>query len=290
MTVENDLESLRRRTDEGLEHILPLPTAPPARLHEAMRYAVFAGGKRLRPACCLLAAQAVGGDFDSALPGACALELIHTYSLVHDDLPSMDDDDLRRGRKTVHRAFDEATAILVGDGLQTLAFQVMAEQLAPAVAAPVVAALARASGSLGMVGGQADDLAAEGRTLDRDEVLFIAQRKTAALFSAAFEIGGWCGGAPAAVARQLGTIGADLGVAFQIIDDLLDRTSTAEAMGKATGKDDVRGKATLPSLIGPEAAFMEAERLSARARSAALELEYGDPIAALIDHMLRRRA
>lgn len=290
MTEPVDLGALRQQVDAALERVLPPTAEPPSRLHEAMRYAVFAGGKRLRPACCLLAAQAVGGEAEAALPGACGLELIHTYSLVHDDLPSMDDDDLRRGRPTVHRAYDEATAVLVGDGLQTLAFSAILEGLPPEVAAPAGAALAKAAGSLGMVGGQAEDLAAEGKTLDRAGVLFIDQRKTAALFSAAFEIGGWCGGASAEVAKCLRSIGADIGVAFQIIDDLLDRTASAEEMGKATGKDEARGKATLPSLLGSEAAFREAEALSASARAAALGLPRGEPIAALIDQMLQRGA
>lgn len=278
----------RPRVDAELERILPAEHEPPARLHEAMRYAVFGGGKRLRPLCCLMAAGAVGADPAQAMPAACALELIHTYSLVHDDLPCMDDDDLRRGRPTVHRRYDEATAVLVGDGLQTLAFETLAAGLDAALVAPGVIILARAAGSVGMVGGQVADMEGERGDLDRAGVLFIDEKKTAALFAASFALGGLCGGADRSTVDALAALGHDLGVAFQIIDDLLDRRATPEQLGKATRKDADRGKATLVALEGDDAAFAEARRCSERALRTADLLPYPTAIRSLIQRMLER--
>jgi geranylgeranyl diphosphate synthase type II len=229
----------RRRVDEALARYLPAedeaPTAPcPARLASAMRYSVLGGGKRLRPLLCLLAAEACGADPALAMPAACALEMVHTYSLIHDDLPAMDDDDLRRGRPTCHKAFDEATAVLAGDALLTLAFEVIATHVRPAEAAiGCVRALAEASGPIGMVGGQMADLQAEGRpdgTLDALEA--IHRRKTGALLRASLRMGAIVAGADEASLQALDVYGHAVGLAFQIIDDLLDVEGDEAKLGK----------------------------------------------------------
>ncbi len=275
----------RPEIEAALTRALP---ADAERLSEAMRYAVLGGGKRLRPVACLIGAASVGGDPRAAIPGAVALELIHTYSLVHDDLPCMDDDDLRRGRATVHKAYDDATAVLVGDALLTLAFEVVARDLPAAAAKDAAVALARGAGAAGMVGGQALDLLAERRDVGRDDVLAIDLRKTAALFRAAFEIGAICGGGAPPQRAALAGIGEDLGVAFQIIDDLLDRHSTPEQLGKATKKDAARGKATLPDVLGEDGARAEAERRTKHAIDAAHRLPHAELIDALAGTMLAR--
>lgn len=281
--IEEELRSRRERIDQALERFLPAEDISPERLHAAMRYAVLGGGKRLRPACVLIGCSAVGGDEQHALPAACAVELIHTYSLVHDDLPCMDDDDLRRGRATLHRQFDEATAVLAGDALLTLAFEIVAGELPAPTAARVAVALARASGPAGMVGGQVADLEAEGRELDAEAILSIDRRKTAALFAASFRMGAVCGGADPDVEELVGRVGEKIGIAFQIVDDLLDIRSTPEQLGKATGKDRERGKATLPDLLGAEQAYEMARALTTEAGQLAGEL----PASRLIDELIR---
>jgi geranylgeranyl diphosphate synthase type II len=278
----------RREVDAALDRFLPAASETPSTLHDAMRYAVFGGGKRLRPLCCLLACEAAGGEAAAAMPAACALELVHTYSLVHDDLPCMDDDDYRRGRLTVHKVYGEAMGVLAGDALLTLAFSTVADGLAPAAAARACSVLAKGSGSLGMVGGQVGDLEAEGKTLQIDAILAIDSRKTAALFAAAFRMGAICAGAPRETEDRLERIGEHLGIAFQIVDDLLDVTASAETMGKATGKDAARGKATTPALLGLDGARRLAEEHSSAARGLASSLERGGLIEALIETMLLR--
>ncbi|MBI5070078.1 MAG: polyprenyl synthetase family protein [Deltaproteobacteria bacterium] len=262
--------------------------AGPPRLAGAFGYALLGGGKRLRPALVLASAQAVGGDASDgslAMRFAVALEMVHTYSLVHDDLPCMDDDDLRRGRPTVHRAYDEATAVLVGDGLQSAAFAwLLAEPDARA------AALARllADGATRMVEGQALDMAAEGRRLSEPEVHDLMARKTGALLQAAV-VGGALAGC--GEIRGMDEVGRELGLAFQIADDLLDLTSDAATLGKAAGKDAAAGKATLPSLVGPEEARRRAEALcqSADARLAPLGAR-ADLLRALARYVITRRS
>lgn len=288
VTIEARLSDLRGQVDAALERYLPAPTEDPPSLHEAMRYAVFGGGKRLRPVCCVLACQAVGGDPHAAMPAAVALELVHTYSLVHDDLPCMDDDDYRRGRLTVHKVFGESMGVLAGDALLTHAFEVIARELPPAQAGRACAALAAGAGSRGMVGGQVGDLEAEGKTLPLDRVLSIDAKKTAALFAASFRCGAICGGADRGLEDRLGQLGHELGVAFQIVDDLLDLTASAAEMGKATGKDAARGKATLPSLLGIDGARSLATAHTERALELAAGLAPGGLIEALIATMLRR--
>src|SRR5580658_3496181 len=232
---------------------------PAGQLFDAMRYSLMAGGKRLRPVLATAACEAVGGEIEAAMGLACAIEMIHTYSLIHDDLPCMDDDDLRRGRPTNHKVFGEAIATLAGDGLLTDAFKVLARSATssckalPAQAVlDTVAELADAAGSAGMVGGQVIDLLGEGRSLDLAELEHLHSKKTGALFVAAVCGGARLGGATADQMSSLREYAQALGLAFQVIDDLLDVEASTEAMGKRTNKDEGRGKATYPSLIGVE--------------------------------------
>jgi geranylgeranyl diphosphate synthase type II len=270
-----------------------LPAACPDQLREAIRYSLLAPGKRLRPMLVLMAAEACGGGLSAAMPAACAVEMIHTYSLIHDDLPAMDDDDLRRGRPTCHKVFGEAMAILAGDGLLSLAFQVLAEGVRPpAVAAACCAALAEAAGPCQLVGGQADDIAADPRPArrpllrsgarpgcpaglngDRDErthLESIHARKTGAMIRVSLRLGGIAAGAAVESLTALDEYGRRLGLAFQITDDLLDVRSTEESMGKRVRKDAEKGKITFPGLLGVDESAAHAAQLIAEA-CAALE-------------------
>lgn len=246
--------------------------ARPPRLMAAMRHAALAGGKRLRPLLLVETARMLGHDGEGVLQAAAAVELLHCYSLVHDDLPSMDDDDLRRGKPTVHRAFDEATAILAGDALQTLGFELIADSAThpdPAVRSALVLGLARAAGLGGMVGGQMLDLAAEGRygeaPLSEADIRRLQAMKTGALLAFSAEAGAVLAGADAETRAQLLAFGRALGAAFQIADDVLDREASAEALGKRTGKDAGKGKATLVAVLGVAGARAECDRLVAEA-------------------------
>jgi geranylgeranyl diphosphate synthase type II len=290
------LQDARRRVDEALSRFLPEvsddPASPcPARLAEAMRYSVLAGGKRLRPVLALMAAEASGADPDVALPAACALELVHTYSLIHDDLPAMDDDDLRRGRPTCHKAFDEATAILAGDGLLTLAFEVIARHTHPAeAAAACVRALAEGAGPAGMVGGQMADLQAEGRTDGTVAALeAIHRRKTGALLRAALRMGALAAGAPEPVVRALDAYGVGVGLAFQIVDDLLDVHGDEVKLGKRVGKDSGLGKWTYPGFLGVEGSRQRARQSAEEAVAALASLgDRGARLKALALGLLER--
>lgn len=256
--------------ERALRELLPPAHEPPTRLHEAMHYALFPGGKRLRPMLALLACEATGGDPEHALRAAAAIECLHTYSLVHDDLPCMDDDDLRRGRATCHKVFGDALALLAGDALLTVAFEGVAS-----AGAAAVQALARGAGSLGMVGGQVEDLAAErdaGRhTLER--VQWIHDHKTGALITASLLVGAHAAagpaGAPASVAAPLARYGDLLGRAFQIADDCLDLTGTAAELGKNPGADVAHGKLTWPAVVGLEQSLEAARAMAAEARGLA---------------------
>jgi farnesyl diphosphate synthase len=248
--------------------------ARPARLMAAMRHAGLGGGKRLRPFLTIETARLLGRTGEGPLRTGCAIELLHCYSLVHDDLPSMDDDDLRRGRPTVHKAFDEATAILVGDALQALAFETLADRATdsdPAIRSELLLGLARASGLAGMVGGQLLDLAAEGRygavDLTEADVRRLQMMKTGAILAFSVEAGAILGRADAAALENLAAYGRALGAAFQVADDILDRESSAEALGKRTGKDRQKGKATLVDLLGMDGARRECRRLVHKARA-----------------------
>ena len=252
----------------ALDRRLPTASEDPTRLHEAMRYACD-GGKRLRALLVYAAGEALCVPVDRLDAPACAVELIHAYSLVHDDLPAMDDDDLRRGRPTVHKAYDEATGILVGDGLQTLAFAVLADEpsLGTAQRLRMVSILARASGSLGMVGGQAVDIASEGRRISLAELQSLHARKTGALILASLQMAAAAADAAAEAEQALETYGRHIGLAFQIQDDVLDETASTETLGKTAGKDLAQHKSTYPSLLGLEGARQRATSLFEEART-----------------------
>jgi geranylgeranyl diphosphate synthase type II len=259
-SITRSLEQVRAFIEPRLEQALALSDEASPRLLEAMRYALLAPGKRLRPALVLWAADACGGDWEAAAGAAVAVEMIHAYSLVHDDLPAMDDDDLRRGRPTCHRAFDEATAILCGDALQACAFETLAREMPPSAAARACLVLARAAGAEALVGGQADDLAAERGWIPdmtaapaAERVAWlerIHRRKTGALFLAALELGGLSAAADPTQLALLAAYGRCFGLAFQIADDLLDAEGDEAAMGKRVGKDADRGKMTFPTVVG----------------------------------------
>ena len=256
--------------ESALDALLPRPSGGQARVQEAMRYAVFAGGKRLRPFLTLQSAGLFGVPRAEALRAAAAIEVLHTYSLVHDDLPAMDDDDLRRGQPTTHRKFDEATAILAGDALLTIAFEILGDPATSPAAdrrAALVCALAQAAGSEGMIGGQMIDIDAPHHQFGAEDVIDLQRKKTGALFEFSCCAGGILGGAAPAEIEALRSYARDFGLAFQICDDLIDVLSTAEAAGKQVGKDQAAGKATLVSLWGVERARAEAETLAERARS-----------------------
>jgi len=262
------LEATSSEVERTLEGILPVPDGDEARVVAAMRYALFGGGKRLRPFLTVATADLFGTAREYSLRAGAAIECIHNYSLVHDDLPAMDDDDLRRGQPTVHKAYDEATAVLAGDALVTVAFEILAEEAThpdPGIRAALVASLARAAGYRGMVGGQMRDLAAEHRRLSEAEITGLQRMKTGALIVAAVEAGALLGGASAAEREALTAYSRALGLAFQIADDLLDHTASAAELGKAAQKDAEAGKATLVSLAGEERARAEAERLANQA-------------------------
>lgn len=264
----------RERVDSRLKELLEAAQGPDARLQEALHYSLLNGGKRLRPLLVYATAQALGASWESCDRPAMAVELIHAYSLVHDDLPAMDDDDLRRGRATCHKAFDEATAILVGDALQTLAFQVLVDSEQPA-ALLMIKTLAEASGCQGMVGGQMLDLEAEGQQLTLEQLEKLHSHKTGALIRCAVRLGGLAAEAPAATLEKLDAYAAALGLAFQVQDDLLDIKGDAATLGKNTGADALHDKATYPGLLGLEGAEHKALDLIQQAKSS-LETLPGD--------------
>jgi geranylgeranyl diphosphate synthase, type II len=285
----------RARVDVALNRWLPPAEEPPATIHEAMRYSVFAGGKRLRPMLALFGCEAVGGKPDDAMPAAVALEMIHTYSLVHDDLPAMDDDDYRRGRPTCHKVYGEAVAILAGDALLTHAFRVLADPDAtavpPARRLQIVAEIADAAGSVGMVGGQTMDIQAEGKALAPETLLVLHSKKTGALLRVSLRAGGLAGGADGAALASLTRYGERLGLAFQIVDDILDIEGISVEMGKTAGSDLRKQKATYPAVFGLEASRREAARLLDEAREAVRPLGTGAAVlVALADYVGRRRS
>lgn len=281
------LQEMKTWIDRALDFYLPAETEYPHRLHEAMRYSVFAGGKRIRPLLTLLTAGLFTPHWKRALPAACALELIHTYSLIHDDLPAMDDDDYRRGRLTSHKVYGEGMAILAGDALLTLAFEVLAEQnntesefyrayvqdVAPHKKINIILEIARNAGIRGMVGGQAVDLQSEGKNVATETLEYIDTHKTGALITAAVRAGALLAGAGKKDMDKITIYGNLLGQAFQIVDDLLDVEGNAEKMGKATGKDAQKEKATLIALAGLATAKKSRDQLY---RSAIKELGYFD--------------
>jgi geranylgeranyl diphosphate synthase, type II len=290
------LEERRGLVNRALEAYLPQVRGPAFRVTQAMHYSLFVGGKRLRPILCLAAAEAVGGDAGETLPVACALEMIHTYSLIHDDLPAMDDDDLRRGQPTCHKQFDEATAILAGDGLLTEAFRTMAAASSQyegreRVLLDVINLVAAAAGYQGMVGGQMLDLLAEGRKVSLKELETIHRHKTGALLTAAVRAGALMGGGNRAEVASLTVYGEKFGLAFQVTDDLLDVEGETAEMGKAAGMDEKRQKATYPAVLGLEATREWARRLVAEAVAALESFESkADPLRELAQYLLVRRS
>src|SRR5438309_707193 len=263
-------EEDRLAVDAALERLLPAETAPPSSIHTAMRYSVFAGGKRIRPILCLETSRIFASVVLPTLHPACAIELIHTYSLIHDDLPALDNDDLRRGKPTCHKKFGEATAILAGDALLTLAFATLAEaQVEPARRVAVIREVAAAAGTVdGMVGGQVADLEAQGKDIAPEMLEYIHRSKTAALIRASVVAGALCGGAAEADVAQLGRFGGNIGWAFQVVDDILDVEESSAALGKTAGKDQAQRKATYPALYGLEKSHQMARELAARAKAA----------------------
>lgn len=282
----NDAE----RVDAVLDRFLPgVPLIEP--LPAAMRYAVLGGGKRIRPRLVYAAGRLAGARMESLDTAAAAVELIHAYSLIHDDLPAMDDDDLRRGRPTVHRQFDEATAILAGDALQTLAFEVIADaEVDAATVQAWVKLLAKAAGHGGMVGGQVLDLAGENRALDQGELEALHRRKTGALIHAAVMMGGVAGCLAPDELATLGRFGADIGLAFQIHDDVLDATTATEVLGKPQGSDARQGKSTYVSLLGIEQARAHARQVyeDACAHLSAFHRR-ADGLLAIAEHIVERK-
>ena len=267
--------------EKALDRLIPINAHPPL-IHKAMRYSLLAGGKRLRPILCLAAARAAGGSETSALPAACAVECIHTYSLIHDDLPCMDDDDFRRGRPTNHKVFGEAVAVLAGDGLLTEAFASVARTKPNRryAGSDFVAELAHASGSLGLIAGQVLDLDSEKKRIPLKKLVEIHRAKTGALITTSLRLGAMSAGANARTLSQLTQFGRALGLAFQVIDDILDIVSTREKLGKSIGKDQSSGKATYRR---------EADRLTRAARSALRPLgARADALLAIADALLRR--
>ncbi|MFV1958343.1 MAG: polyprenyl synthetase family protein [Planctomycetota bacterium] len=283
------LEASRARIDAYLDRVLPGPEGGAPRLAEAMRYSVMAGGKRLRPALAMASCEAAGGDVDSVLPYAAALEMVHTYSLIHDDLPAMDDDDLRRGRPTSHVVFGEALAILAGDALLTHAFEVMLERIEPAeVARAAAVELAHAAGAHGMVAGQVEDVQSIDAVPDEETLLRVQGGKTAALIRASCRGGAIVAGAPKDRIDALGRYGNHVGFAFQMIDDVLDVTGTAETLGKTPGKDADEHRMTWVALEGVDATRARAQRHVGRALDAIRGLP-GEPLLTALAHFVTRR-
>jgi geranylgeranyl diphosphate synthase, type II len=295
LDLKTYLEDRRVVVDTALDRVLPPESTPPANIHRAMRYSVLAPGKRLRPILVIAGAEAIGGRADRVLDTACALELIHAYSLIHDDLPAMDDDDYRRGRLTNHKVFGEAMAILAGDALLTLAFRLIALEAArvvsPAAVGAVVAEVAEAAGTAGMVGGQVVDIESEGKTISPEMLDYIHLHKTAALIRVALRVGAMLGGGRSEQVEVIGQAGHALGLAFQIVDDILDVEGSLAELGKTAGSDERKQKATYPSLHGLPASKARARELIEETKRLLSPLgPAAEPIRALADFVLERRS
>ncbi len=289
--LETYLACSLEAVNRALDGYLPSATTRPATIHKAMRYSLFAGGKRLRPALCLAAAAACGGADKAAMPLACAVECIHTYSLIHDDLPAMDNDDFRRGKPTNHKVFGEGIAVLAGDALLTQAFEIAAQcEGWPRYShGRIILELASASGSLQLIAGQVADLEAEGKAIGATHLRYIHERKTSALLCCSVRLGGMSANCTPGELKALTSFGYHVGLAFQVIDDILDITQTSEKLGKTAGKDTKSQKATYPSIVGLEKSKRIAADLTARA-FAALKPFKGRATAleALAEHLLKR--
>jgi len=293
MNLKAYLRTRQRKIDHALDRYLPKANTKPATLHKAMRYSLFAGGKRLRPILCLAAAEACRGNINDALPLACALECIHTYSLVHDDLPSMDNDDFRRGRPTCHKVFGDGIAVLAGDALLTIAFEI-ASRAKPTPRYDISTLLrevAVAAGSQKLIAGQVADLEAEGKSVKREQLQFIHENKTAAILKTSVRLGAMSANADARKLSAITRFGQGLGLAFQIIDDILDVTQTSEILGKSAGKDLTAKKATYPAVIGLDKSRAEASRVTRQAHNALSTFSSSDaePLHALANYLLERK-
>jgi len=293
MKLPEFFEEDRLAVDAALEQFLPQESTRPASIHQAMRYSVFAGGKRIRPILCLEAARIFTPDVAPALHPACAIEMIHTYSLIHDDLPALDNDDLRRGKPTCHKKFGEAAAILAGDALLTLAFEtISASPIAPAQSVAIVKEVARAAGTVnGMVGGQVADLEAERQRIEPDMLEYIHRSKTAALIRASVTSGALCANAPVEDVARLRRFGETIGWAFQVTDDILDVEESSAALGKTAGKDIAQQKATYPAIHGLQRSHEIANELASR--GIAELAPYGDAasrLRAIAEYLVLRRA
>lgn len=292
MNLKAHLLTRQKLIDRALDRYLPKANTKPATLHRAMRYSLFAGGKRLRPILCLAAAEACRGNIEDALPLACAVECIHTYSLVHDDLPSMDDDDFRRGRPTCHKVFGEGIAVLAGDALLTVAFEIVsrAKPKPRYDISTLLREIAVAAGSQKLIAGQVADLEAEGKNVKRGQLQFIHENKTAAILQSSVRLGAMSANADSRKLSAIARFGQRLGLAFQIIDDILDVTQTSEVLGKSAGKDVAAKKATYPAVIGLEESRAEAGRLTREAHSALSIFSNRDAEAlhALANYLLER--
>jgi geranylgeranyl diphosphate synthase type II len=286
------LDQTCARVDAALDNLLPAESTPPPTIHKAMRYSIFAGGKRIRPVLCLAACEAVGGKPAAAMSLACAVECIHTYSLIHDDLPSMDDDDLRRGKPTNHKVFGEGIAVLAGDALLTEAFALVARSQPPKryPVRALVSDLAMAAGSLRLIAGQVQDLENEERRASLEEVKTTHLNKTAALITTSIRLGAMAGNASPAELKRLTRYGQDLGLAFQVIDDILDATSTKEVMGKSVRADQKNNKSTFPTVLGLDKSREYAADLIADAhKQLKLFGSRATPLAAIADFFLTRK-
>ena len=292
MNLKAYLKSHQKMIDRALDRYLPKATVKPATLHKAMRYSLFAGGKRLRPILCLAAAEACHGKIENALPLACALECIHTYSLVHDDLPSMDNDDFRRGRPTCHKVFGDGIAVLAGDALLTIAFEIVSKaKPAPRYDISILLGeVAVAAGSQRLIAGQVADLEAEGRKVNRRQLRYIHENKTAAILTTSVRLGAMSANAEPKKLRAITNFGRGLGLAFQVIDDILDVTQTSEMLGKSAGKDIAARKATYPAVIGLEKSRAEARRLTRQAHDAlsAIRSDDAEALHCLANYLLER--
>ena len=291
MTLKAYLAARQKSVDRALDRFLPKQDVPPVTIHQAMRYSLFAGGKRLRPILCLAAAEACGGKISDALPLASAMECIHTYSLVHDDLPSMDNDDFRRGRATCHKVFGEGIASLAGDGLLTIAFEIAARAKPTRrySMAEIIREIASAAGSRKLIAGQVADLEAEGQPANRSLVRYIHENKTAAMLTTSVRLGAMSADAEAKKLSAVTKFGRSLGLAFQVIDDILDVTQTSEKLGKSAGKDVAAHKATYPAVIGLEASRAEARRLTNAAHRALSSFGHeAERLREIADYLLER--
>jgi geranylgeranyl diphosphate synthase type II len=281
------LKKVAEATEQTLDRLLPKETDYPQSIHTLMRYSTFAGGKRIRPALLMAAYEACGGNFgnEQALAAGAALEMFHTFSLIHDDLPCMDDDDFRRGRPTAHKAFTEALAVLGGDALCIAAFEVLANT----GKLPLIAEIATALGTNGMLGGQVVDIESEGKKVDRTVVEYIHRAKTAALIRSSVRMGAMLADAPANALERLTSYGSHIGLAFQVVDDILDEESTTEQLGKDAGSDRERGKATFPAIVGMAESKKYARELVDKAwADIAFLNDRGDVLHQLADYIITR--